>query len=161
MAVPTQRITGPVEAANDKGIKVDGRWLNYSQFHQVDRPEVGQVVELDVAKERFINGLRVLGADGSPVIPDGPWPVAEGLRAPEEDDLDPATFGYDGPPRGSAAPRPAQRPAAPPAKGGRATLRAAALAAAAHFLSARPDAGEDDVYSLAYRFLAWIDEGEG
>jgi len=40
------------------------------------------------------------------------------------------------------------------------SLKAAALAAAAHFLSGKPESSEDEVYGTAYRFLAWLQDEE-
>jgi hypothetical protein len=42
----------------------------------------------------------------------------------------------------------------------RAALKAAALAAAAHFQSGKPDSTEDEVYETAYRFLAWLQDDD-
>jgi hypothetical protein len=55
------------------------------------------------------------------------------------------------------------RPQPAPAKApGRATLKAAALAASAHFHSGRAgeEGAEGDVYATAFRFLAWLEDAE-
>jgi hypothetical protein len=56
---PVERIAGLVEAVNPKGVRVDGRWWNYSRYADVPRPARGQHVELD-AKGGFIRTLRVV-----------------------------------------------------------------------------------------------------
>jgi hypothetical protein len=119
---------GMVESSNDKGIKVNGRWLNYSQFPQLARQQVGDTVELEVERDRFINALTVIGVDGEPVANDDasvgpptpiragavprPRPVSAASGPPPWDD---SFAGIDAPPAaagtGTAA-RPV-RPAAP------------------------------------------------
>jgi hypothetical protein len=39
-------------------------------------------------------------------------------------------------------------------------LKAAALAAAAYFHSARPESTEDDLYGTTTRLLAWLEDGD-
>ena len=58
---PPEMLRGVVEATNERGIKLDGRWLNYSQFRQVTRAETGQEVEVEVVRDRFINALTIVG----------------------------------------------------------------------------------------------------
>ena len=167
--------TAEVEATNERGIKLAGRWLNFSQFHQVPHPEVGQLVRVTLQKGRFISALKILAP--------GEFDDAEGEVDPNDEAFPefegpPAGFtvapGLDGPPSGdypagTAAPRrvlptpvPPPAPQAPPASWAPATpsLKAAALAAAAHFLSGKPESSEDEVYGTAYRFLAWLQDEE-
>ena len=49
---------GVVEAVNPQGIRVAGRWWNFSRYHDVPRPEVGQQVALE-AKSGFIQKLTI------------------------------------------------------------------------------------------------------
>ena len=49
---------GLVEAVNPNGIKVAGRWWNFSRYHDVPRPEVGQQVALE-ARSGFIQKLTI------------------------------------------------------------------------------------------------------
>jgi hypothetical protein len=175
--------TAEVEATNERGIKLAGRWFNFSQFHQVPRPEVGQLVRVTLQKGRFISGLKILtpgdldDGEGEADPTDEAFPEFEGPPPPA-----PAGFrvapGLDGPPAGdypagSAAPRrvtgevgpaptPPPAPRAPSAARTPAlpSLKAAALAAAAHFLSGKPDSTEDAVYQTAFRFLAWLEDDE-
>ena len=65
---PPEMLRGVVEATNERGIKLDGRWLNYSQFRQVTRAETGQEVEVEVVRDRFINALTIVG--GTPGAPE-------------------------------------------------------------------------------------------
>ena len=58
-----QQIRGIVEAANPKGIRVEGQWWNFSRFAEVDRPDRGQQVEMLVDatdKGNFIRALRIM-----------------------------------------------------------------------------------------------------
>jgi hypothetical protein len=168
-------ITGEVEAVNERGVKVNGAWLNFSKFADVPRPEAGQTVAVTVRGDRWVQGLRVLtpGAldelEGAEAGPD----FGDFSEAPPVDDDDPGTWGYgSGSGKGSAAPRPIRQAAPAPPTGdafraqakapGRATLKAAALAAAAHFHSGRAgeEGAEGDVYEMAFRFLAWLEDGD-
>jgi hypothetical protein len=151
MSQPERIEQGTVAAINDRGVKLGEVWFNWSKFAEVARPEVGQEVELLIRGDRWVQGCRVLGADGTPAA----------------DDDDPGSWGY-GPGTGSAAPRPVrqaapvQAPAAPVKATSKATLKAAALAAAAHFHSGRAgeEGAEDDVYGTALRFLAFLEDSE-
>lgn len=159
-----ETVRGTVDRTNDKGITLEGRdgWLNFSQFHQVPRPERGQDVEVLVAKGRFINGLKILAGMGLGEIAGADAPAPDFGEAAPVDDDDPGTWGY-GSGKGSAAPRPVRQaaPAPAPVKAtGRATLRAAALAAAAHFHSGKADSTEDAVYETALRFVAFLEDGD-
>ena len=49
---------GVVEGVNPQGIKVAGRWWNFSRYHDVPHPEVGQQVALE-AKSGFIQKLTI------------------------------------------------------------------------------------------------------
>ena len=160
---PDEVVRATVEAVNERGAKLAGiGWANYSRYGNVTPPEVGQEVEATLREGKtggkWIQKLRALDANGNPAAPNGPFELGAG----PEDDLDPATFGYDTPGRGSAAPRPIRQaaPAPAPRSGSKATLRAAALAAAAHFLSGKPESTEDDVYSTALRFVAFLEDGD-
>jgi hypothetical protein len=163
--------TAEVEATNERGIKLAGRWFNFSQYHQVPRPEVGQLVRVTLQKGRFISGLKVLthgdldDAEGEADPTDGAFADFEGPPPPP-----PPTDDY---PADTAAPRrvpgrvlptpvPPPAPRAPSASRTPAVplLKAAALAAAAHFQSRTPDSTEDAVYETAYRFLVWLQDDE-
>src|SRR5258708_4789144 len=44
-----ERISGAIEAVNDKGIKVNGTWLNFSTYHPISvGPSPGELVELEI-----------------------------------------------------------------------------------------------------------------
>jgi hypothetical protein len=96
MTEQEQTERGTVESSNDKGIKVNGRWLNYSQFRQLARPQVGDTVELEVVRDRFVNALTVIGVDGEAVGNDA------------------ASVGPPAPIRGGAGARPVSAAAGPP-----------------------------------------------
>lgn len=55
-------VEGTVEAANGKGIKVRGQWLNVSQYRPVALPEVGEYVRLKVSAKGFIDSVEVVKA---------------------------------------------------------------------------------------------------
>src|SRR3954453_13951489 len=105
---PDEMVRTTVEAVYERGAKLAGiGWANYSRYGNVTPPEVGQEVEATLRDGKtggkWIQKLRALDARGAPVESD---PFGG------EDDLDPETFGFNSPARGSAAPRPV-RPAAP------------------------------------------------
>ena len=62
-AKESTKVTGVVEAVNDKGIKIDGEWYNFSKFNRVQIPNVGDEVELEV-KGEWIKSLRNLTSAG-------------------------------------------------------------------------------------------------
>jgi hypothetical protein len=130
---------GTVESSNDKGIKVNGRWLNYSQFRQLARPQVGDTVELEVVRDRFINALTLIGVDGEPIANDDasvgppvslrggglppPRPVSSASGPPPWDD---SFAGIDAPPV-AGGPGAVTRSARPAAPAGRAPAPARAV----------------------------------
>jgi len=58
--VPTEEVEGLVEAVNANGLKLGGAWVNVSQFHPVDLPEVGAHVRLRIDSKGYIRSLDVL-----------------------------------------------------------------------------------------------------
>src|SRR3954470_3978801 len=56
----TTTITAVVEAVNDKGLRVNGDWLNVSKFHAVALPMRGTLVTLEVQGGRWIQRCDVL-----------------------------------------------------------------------------------------------------
>lgn len=155
-----ERITGVVASVNDKGLKLEGHdgWYDFSRFRTFSAlPARGETVTLTVARGKFINAI---GDDAGAQAGAAPR-AAAGDQMPWDDD---DTFGGDDAPgKGSAAPRPIRQPAPapPPVKAtGRATLKAAALAASAHFHSGKADSTEDAVYETALRFVAFLEDGD-
>ena len=57
-----------IEARNDKGIKLNGEWLNVSKFGQrPELPDVGAHVRAEVDGKGFLKSLEVLDGDyGAP-----------------------------------------------------------------------------------------------
>jgi DNA primase len=182
-------VHGVVEGVNEKGVKIDGRWFNYSRFRDVPHPDVGDLVEV-LVKNHFIEALKPVGP--------GPAPAADGEGAPPVAAPPPASpAGWAGRrlvalpaaagrPAAGAAPRPrapaAADSAAPgpvptaptgpagparPAAGDdrarreRVISRLAVLKAAADFLARRPDAVPDDVLAVAIQWLVWVEEDDG
>src|SRR3954469_17217982 len=68
MAAPngtTETITGRVEASNERGIKLNGAWLNLSKWKPLALPMRGALVSVDVKDGRFLDRIDVLdGQDG-------------------------------------------------------------------------------------------------
>lgn len=182
-------VRGVVEATNDTGFRMTGRWYNYSRFAAVPRPEVGQAVEVAL-KGRFVTGLKLAGGAAVAAPPDSSAPtlrldgrsgapvVAEAaIRAGGPDVPGPASDGTrpDSGWAGTAAwAVPPEQPGATPTGSGRerslvasspagrdaGLTRLAVLKAAAAFLAHRPDAVPDDVLSVAIQWLVWVEEDD-
>jgi hypothetical protein len=58
--VPTQEIEGVVQATNAKGLKLGGAWLNVSQYHPVELPDVGAHVRLKIDARGYIKELETM-----------------------------------------------------------------------------------------------------
>lgn len=62
----TQSVTGVVEATNEKGLKINGGWLNYSlRFFKGEKATRGDQVTLAVSGQ-FINECKVTGKGQAP-----------------------------------------------------------------------------------------------
>jgi hypothetical protein len=58
---PTESVEGLVEATNPKGLKIQGQWVNVSQFHPIENmPETGARVRLEVDAKGYIREVQVL-----------------------------------------------------------------------------------------------------
>lgn len=67
---PTEPITGPVQAVNERGVRVAGAWYNVSRYHAVALPLKGAHVALSV-KGSWIEALEVQdGPQQAPVAPE-------------------------------------------------------------------------------------------
>ena len=58
-----QPITATVEAVNERGIKIDGTWHNYSRYADgaIDRTaQVGDTVELELTNTGWVRALRIV-----------------------------------------------------------------------------------------------------
>jgi hypothetical protein len=177
-----EMLRGVVEATNERGIKLDGRWLNYSQFRQVTRAETGQEVEVEVVRDRFINALTIVGGggpggaggdlaldldDGGPA--GGGFGAGSQAGAPGGD----AFEGFDSPPPAPAPPArgriaspaaPAYSPSGPaprPVDRNTEIRRLALIKAAADFAASRPKLAPEDVVAVAREWEKWIVEREG
>ena len=155
-------LTGEVETTSRDGggFKVAGEWINYGEYYKGPKPERGKLVEV-VAKGKYARRIKLLTAGGLDAL-EGEAPPDFGEAAPVDDD--PGAWGY-GSGKGSAAPRPVRQAAPAPAPTkvtSRATRKAAALAASAHFHSGRAgeEGAEGDVYETAFCFLAWLEDGD-
>jgi hypothetical protein len=65
----TQTITGEVEAANERGIRVQDTWLNCSKFRPVTIPDVGALVAVTVDAQNWIHRCDVLDTDAADMAP--------------------------------------------------------------------------------------------
>ena len=80
------QVAGEVEAANDRGLKVNGQWYNYGRYRG-PRADVGEEVTLEVTDRNFIN--RVSGSQGA--SPEG---GSERARPSEDEELRGEAFGH-------------------------------------------------------------------
>lgn len=51
---------GRIESANERGIKINGEWLNVSKYHPLDLPPRGAVVRLETDSLGYIRSIEVL-----------------------------------------------------------------------------------------------------
>lgn len=70
-------VTGRIEAANERGLKIDGAWLNVSKYAVgVVLPERGADVALTLDKAGFIRSCELLGGLPAPVCGASDAPAA-------------------------------------------------------------------------------------
>lgn len=53
-------VEGVVEARNERGLKIDGDWLNLSKFRTLDLPDQGARVRAKVDTRGYLCGVEVL-----------------------------------------------------------------------------------------------------
>ena len=154
----TEQIRGRVEQANEKGLKVDGRWFNWSRFSNSSvRPSEGDDVELEIARGKFINDARIVGEGGqgslSSLNPDDDPFAAPPEASPRATRSAPAasTSPASGPPRASAA------TATPNADRNTEIRRLALIKAAADYAAAR-SMDPEEVVTLAAQWEEWVVE---
>lgn len=145
----TETVRGLVEQANPKGIKVDGRWFNFSQYSgDVTRPDVGDEIEMEVAKGKFIDSLSVVGG-----------------QEMGGNDFGDDFAGFDATPAPPAASRAtprsttpvASRVTAPSGESRNAEIRRLALVkAAADYAARRSDLTPEDVMAIAAQWEGWV-----
>jgi hypothetical protein len=145
----TETVRGRVEQTNDKGLKVDGRWFNWSQYSRAStRPHEGDDVELEIARGKFINDARILGSGGQ-----GPL---------ELDDEDPSADGAPAPRASASGARPGAAggaaPTATPNADRNTEIRRLALIKAAADYAATRSLDADEVVTLAARWEEWVTE---
>jgi hypothetical protein len=139
MTATINQITATVEAANEKGIKFNGEWINFSKFAAPDAIEVasrGDVVALEIDGSGFVRRLQIVKADLSTVasLPDEDAPSnedaaadameAEGLRGLSQRDV--------------------------------LIIRQSTLKAAAEFAASRPELKSADVLKISECWERWV-----
>jgi len=155
----TEQIRGTVEQANEKGLKIGGRWFNFSQYSKSTlRPVEGDEVELEVARGKFINDVKITGS-------------GEGGSGSGSGDVDGAGFDF-----ANAEDDPFEQLAARPGSGGRGTpaprqsgtapssgmdrngeiRRLALIKAAAEYAAGREVLTPDDVLAIATQWEGWV-----
>jgi len=67
---PAETVKGLVEQVNDRGVKLGGKWFNFSKYAQVAPPTRGQTVLLTV-KGDFIAGIAPLAPDATTAARNG------------------------------------------------------------------------------------------
>jgi hypothetical protein len=161
---------GPVEAANERGIKVAGAWYDFGTFYEGERPTAGQEVEL-VATGRYLRSVKIDGRAAGGAAPRAAGGSGGGTPPPW--DPDDGFAGLDAPGLATGPrvlrrpPAPAGRPGAPSravltpeerAQDRRERRRFACLAAAAHFFAPRPEATLQDVLDSARVLESFVSE---
>jgi hypothetical protein len=63
-------VAGVVEATNERGLKLNGEWLNVSKFKPLDLPPVGARVSVLVDGKGFLTSVQVLdgGVEKTPAV---------------------------------------------------------------------------------------------
>ncbi|MGI8422984.1 MAG: hypothetical protein ACR2NO_02510 [Chloroflexota bacterium] len=62
---PAETVKGLVEQVNDRGVKLGGKWFNFSKYAQITAPTRGQAVLMTVRGD-FIAGIApAAGANGA------------------------------------------------------------------------------------------------
>jgi hypothetical protein len=151
----TEQIRGRVEQTNEKGLKVDGRWFNWSQYSRSTvRPDEGDDVELEIARGKFINDARITGkgVPGAPFEPgldDDPFAASAAPPPP------PAAASTRTTSRSAASAPAASSSATPNADRNTEIRRLALIKAAADYAAAR-NLDPEEVVTLASQWEEWV-----
>lgn len=145
----TEQIRGRVEQTNEKGLKVDGRWFNWSQYSRSTvRPDEGDDVELEIARGKFINDARIVGKGDQNALALDEDPFEALPQAP------PRAASARSEPAGAG---PAASRATPNADRNTEIRRLALIKAAADYAAAR-GLDAEDVVPLAAQWEQWVVE---
>lgn len=144
----TEQVRGRVEQTNEKGLKVDGRWFNWSQYSRASvRPAEGDDVELEIARGKFINDARIVGQGGqNPIDLDGEDPFGAAPAPPRA----------AGPRRAAPAPASTSTPSSTPNADRNTEIRRLALVKAAADYAAARGMGPEEVVTLAAQWEEWV-----
>lgn len=132
MTAPMQRLIAQVEATNEKGVRLEGEWRNFSRYAKpeaIQAHSAGMWVDVQLDGAGFIRVLMVTVSKPAPAEPDEP-PVQD----------------LDEPP---AAERPQISKDV-------LIVRQSMLKAAVDFAGTRPDLKSADVLKLACAFEKWV-----
>lgn len=103
---------GTIEATNDKGIKLNGRWLNYSRYVDPDSSwpvvQVGDPVEAHITGDHWLKGLVKIEDGSDPFADEEAERAARRAKLAKDNETD---F-----PEGSDPPRPPRQAAPVPAQ---------------------------------------------
>jgi len=149
-ATPAETIRGAVEQVNERGVKLGGRWFNFSKYAAVTPPARGQAVILTV-KGDFISAVTVSSAPpGATSATDGHTDTADDPFAGLEHAAPPA----NGHARSGKANGGSYGRALTPERE-RTITRLSLISSAASFFAGRADATEVDVLDAAMRWEVW------
>jgi hypothetical protein len=148
----TEQIRGRVEQTNEKGLKVDGRWFNWSQYSRSTvRPNEGDDVVLEIARGKFINDARIVGSgEPNPLTLDDDDPFAAAAPAP------PRAAARRSEPTASSPPPAASFGSSTPNADRNTEIRRLALVKAAADYAAARDLDPEDVIRLAAQWEEWV-----
>lgn len=144
MARSTTQITGTIEGANEKGLKVAGTWYNFSKHHAVPAVSKGTAVTLTVEDGKWINALSLNGY-AAPQASQTPAPAQHTPPAPPAQSHAPAP----GPKRSETFSPDSDEPDQ------RTQIRIAAISAAFGFQGSGYSKYEDP-FELAEQIAGWI-----
>ncbi len=161
-------VRGQVERVTEAGVKIGGKWFNYSKFDEVEPPAAGSLVELRLNRGRWIKSVSsatpslteaslVRAAEATteetpkpnpsdvPPLPDVGDPFA-GLEPPA-DEQDPRSRAVS-----------LESPVYTVHSGDPLLRRLSVLRTAAEFHAGRAKSSDTDVLATADLFLTWLEQ---
>jgi hypothetical protein len=152
----TEQIRGRVEQTNDKGLKIDGRWFNWSQYSRSTvRPDEGDDVELEIARGKFINDARIVGKGEPGFVLDDDDPFGGALPEPPGAGAASGPSRTTRPARSAPASAPYSQSSTPNADRNVEIRRLALIKAAADYAAGR-EMTPEEVVTLAAQWEEWV-----